>query len=252
VSIQQYLDELRHRFDRQHLPPAYANRVLAELADHLYALRDEAIDAGVARDEAAAEEIAQQRLSGDAEALAAAFAETVIEPPVRLLGFAGRAWDAALGLARRHALSAFGLLPILLMLGVGYGCKYLGILTYSLIVDVFHVDHMNPVLRAVVHYAFYGTAYCATPVLAVFFCVLAHAAGRSNRLALVACTLLSLGGGMLKLDLVQCLAGRDVAYFQRYGPHPARLCLPLLVFAAYACFRSLWTWRDEATIQIQR
>jgi hypothetical protein len=250
VSIQQYLDELRVRFDREHLPRGYANRVLAELADHLYALRDEAIDAGAP--DAQADEIAQQRLSVDADALASAFNETVIEPPVRLLGFAGRVWDAAQRLAARHALSAFGLLPIVLMLGIAYGCKYLGILTYSLVVDVFHVNNMNPVLRAAVHYAFYGTVYSATPVLALFFCILAHAAGRSNRMALVACALLSLGGGMLKLDLVQCLAGRDVAYFQRYGPHPARLCLPLLVFALYACFRALWARRDdEVTIQIQ-
>ena len=66
--------------------------------------------------------------------------------------------------------------------------------------------------------------------------------GRSRRamaLALASSALLSLAGGMLLLDLVQCTASRHVAYFQRYGWDALRMSLPLIVFTAHAARRLL-------------
>lgn len=209
----------------------YARRVIAELEDHYHELHNARVKSGCNLDEAA--RLAQEQLVSDPDVL---LAELVRGQGGKSFAWLTRAIGLLTKLAREHALSAFVLLPILAFLGTYLGCKVVGFSIYSLIVDGFHVSNMNAVLRYSVDKIFYATAKGATPLLALAFCRLAVRANRSFLLALLACMLLSLMGGMLKLDLVQCTAGRDVAYFRRFGPDVARLTLPMLAFAMHGAY----------------
>ena len=230
----QFLDDLDVRLRRHGLPRRYVRRVVGELGDHYESLRHAHARAG--RDDADARRLAQRQLAPDPQALVDAI---VSRCP------AGR---GVVALARRHPIATFVLAPVPLMLAIGLALRFVGVLSYALVVDGLNVDNMHPALRAVVHNAFYGCAYGVTPALALLFCALAERANRPVMLALASCALLCVAGGMLKLDLVQCVASKHVAYFQRYGPDPLRLSLPLVVFVAHSV-RRLALWRHPGRWQ---
>ena len=92
-------------------------------------------------------------------------------------------------------------------------------------------------LQATYINVFYGLANLVTPLAALAFCRLAARHRVPLILPLVACATLSLAGGFLKLDLVQCLASGSVKYFQRYGLDTARMLFPLAVFVVHSMLR---------------
>ena len=218
-----FLDDLRWRLRRHGVSRRYVNRVVDELAEHFDLLVAEHLEHG-SRDEEAAQ-LAQRQLAADPDAL--------FDALVR-----GRS-RGIVGLARRHPLITFLVLPLPLALVTALFCKYAGIFLYILVCRGFGVDYMNASFVNVVSATFKACAYGLTPLLALVFCCLAERSRRGVLLALASCLLLSVAGGMLKLDLVQCTASRHVAYFQRYGLDATRLSLPLIIFAAHTVRRLL-------------
>jgi len=213
-----YLDVLAEELRRRRVSRRYARRVTAELADHLAALVDEIRRTG--HPDVSAESVAQARL-GDPYALAGEIAD----------------YQACRGFVRRYALLIFVVLPLPAVATVVAALALLGRGIYLAAVHLFHVDPMSSALRLPTHYAFYGLANLVTPLAALAFC---RAAARHRVpvvLPLVACATLSLVGGFLKLDLVQCLASGSVKYFQRYGLDTARMVLPLAVFVVHSMLR---------------
>jgi hypothetical protein len=213
-----YLEVLSEELRRRRVPRRYARRVTVELADHLAALRDEIRRNGDAH--VCAEALAQARL-GDPRELADEIAD----------------YQARRGFVRRHALVIFLVLPAPAVAALVAALALLGRGIYLAAVNLLHVDPMNPALRLPTHYAFYGLANLVTPLAALALCRLAARHRLPLLLPLFACVMLSLAGGFLKLDLVHCLASGSVKYFQRYGPDPARMILPLAVFAAHSVLR---------------
>jgi hypothetical protein len=217
------LDDLRLRLRQHGVSRRYVDRVLGELSEHFELLVAEHVDHGSCDEEAT--QLAQRQLAADPDAL--------FEALVR-----GRSRGIT-GLARRHPLITFLVLPLPLALGLALFCKYAGIGLYILVCRGFGVDYMNPSFIRTVSYTFNACAYGLTPLLALAFCCLAERSRRGVLLAFASCALLAVAGGLLKLDLVQCTAGRHVAYFQRYGLDSLRLSLPLIVFAAHTVRRAL-------------
>jgi hypothetical protein len=218
-----FLDDLRRRLRQHGVSRRYVHRVVGELSDHFDLLVAEHRDTGSCDEEA--ERLAERQLASDPDALFEALVH-------------GRS-RGIVGAARRHPIVTFIVLPIPIALGLAFFCKFAGIGLYTLVCRGFGVDYMNASFRYIVDRTFYGCAYGLTPLLALAFCCLAERSRRGVLLALASCLMLSLAGGMLKLDLVQCTASRHVAYFQRYGADALRLSLPLIVFAAHSVRRLL-------------
>jgi len=222
-----FIDNLRLRLHQHGVPRRYVRRVVGELSEHFEMLVAEYVDRGTRDDEAV--RIAEQQLAADPEAL--------IDALVR-----GRSRGIT-GVARRHPVVTFVLSPLPVAVVLAYFCKFAGIFLYTLVCRGFHVDYMNPTFVAIVKYTFTGGVYGLTPALALAYCCLAERSRRGIVLALASSALLSLAGGVLLLDLVQCTASRHVAYFQRYGWDGLRMSLPLIVFTAHAARRLLLVHR---------
>jgi hypothetical protein len=218
-----FLDDLRWRLRRHGVSRRYVNRVVDELAEHFDLLVAEHLEHG-SRDEEAAQ-LAQRQLAADPDAL---FDASCAAAPA-----ASSDWPGG------TLLSRILVLPLPLALVTALFCKYAGIFLYILVCRGFGVDYMSPSFVNVVSATFKTCAYGLTPLLALAFCCLAERSRRGVLLALASCLLLSVAGGMLKLDLVQCTASRHVAYFQRYGLDATRLSLPLIIFAAHTVRRLL-------------
>jgi hypothetical protein len=238
-----FLDELDHRL-RWHggLERRYVRRVVSELADHYFELFDQKRREGL--NESAAADEAQRGVASNPDAL---FDAIVCRRGRGLAGAIARFCT----FARHHPFVAFVVAPLPLMIAIGYLLKFVGVLVYSLVVDQLQVSNVNPVLVLVVDQTFKACAYGVTPLLALMFCHIAERTGRSIAFAFASCVLLSMAGGMLKLDLVQCLASHHVAYFQRYGPDAARLSLPMIVFTLHSV-RRLTSPRKRVTLLLAR
>jgi hypothetical protein len=238
-----FLDELNHRLRWQGgLDRRYVRRIVSELADHYFELFDQKRREGL--NEVAAANEAQRGVASDPDEL---FDAIVCR---RGRGFAGLLARLCT-LARQHPFISFILAPLPLMLSIGYTLKFVGVLIYSLVVDQLHVSNINPVLVFIVDQAFNICVYGVTPILALMFCHVAERTGRSILFPLISCLFLAAAGGMLKLDLVQCLASKHVAYFQRYGLNSARLSLPMIVFVLHSV-RRLMSPRKRVTLLLAR
>ena len=220
----QLVDQLCRRLRRHGLSLRYVARVRAELTDHFHCAFDECLSKGI--NESAAVQQAQARL-GDADELF----EAII---------ARREHDS---FVHRHPLITFALLPVPIAMVLAYALAFVGRLTYVYVQRRFGIHYMDSTFVAVVGHAFYLAAYGLTPAVALYFCRLAMLYRCPIAFAFISCLTLALAGGILKLDLVQCLLSGSVKYFQRYGWDAVRLSLPLAVFALHTSLRLAWQGR---------
>ena len=214
----QLVEHLCRRLRRHGLSLRYVSRVRVELSDHFYCAFDECINAGMSDPDAA--RTAQSRL-GDADELF----EAIV---------ARRERDS---FVRCHPFITFALMPVPIALTIGILIALIGRGMYRFVLDRYDIHYLDSTFVAVVDHLFYLAAYGVTPLVALYFCRLAWMYRCPISFALVSCLTLCLAGGMLKLDLVQCLLSGSVKYFQRYGWDTARLSLPLAVFVVHTAVR---------------
>ena len=214
----QLVEQLCRRLRRHGLSLRYVARVRAELTDHFYCAFDDCLSSGLA--ESIAVERAQTRL-GDADELFEAIVSR-------------REHDS---FVRRHSFATFALLPVPIAAILAYALAFVGRFTYHFVLARFQINYLDSTVYAVVDQSFKLAAYGLTPLIALYFCRLAMMYRCPVSFAFISCLTLALGGGVLKLDLVQCLLSGSVKYFQRYGWDAVRLSLPLAVFAVHTSLR---------------
>lgn len=214
----QLVEHLCRRLRRHGLPLRYVARVRAELTDHFYCAFDDCISTGLA--DSVAIERAQSRL-GNADDLFEAIVTR-------------RENDS---FAHRHPFITFALMPVPIAVALAYSIGFLGRIAYHYVLERLQLNYLDSTVYAIVDQSFKLAVYGLTPLVAIYFCRLAAMYRCPVSFALVSCMTLALAGGVLKLDLVQCLASGSVKYFQRYGWDAARLSLPLAVFAVHTAIR---------------
>ena len=214
------IDQLRDRLRRSGLSKRYVKRVTAELADHFDCGHERYLEEGLSPQEA------EQRAAADLGEH-----DALCEEILRS--------HAARPFIQRHPAVSFLVLPVPMLLSAVVMCAVVGVGAFLFVTRVFDVEHTNPTFRLVVLRTFYTSAYVLTPVLALGFCHLAARHRCSPWLALFACLLLCILGGLVKIDLVLCPASGSIKFFRRMGPDYWRLGIPLAVFPAYALLRFL-------------
>ena len=214
----QLVEHLCRRLRRHGLPLRYVARVRAELTDHFYCAFYECVSSGLP--DTVATERAQDRL-GSVDEL---FEEIVSRRESE-------------SFVHRHPFATFALMPVPIAIVLAYAIGFAGRFTYHYILERFQLNYLDSTVYAVVDQSFKLTVYGLTPLIAVYFCRLAAMYRCPVSFALVSCMMLAFAGGVLKLDLVQCLASGSVKYFQRYGWDAVRLSLPLGVFVLHTALR---------------
>ena len=174
----------------------YVARVRAELTDHFLCAFDDCLSSGIA--EHAAVEHAQHRL-GSADELFEAIVSR-------------REHDS---FVHRHPFVTFALLPVPLAIVLACTIAFVGRFTYHYVLERFQLNYLDSTVYAVVDQSFKVAVYGLTPAIALYFCRLGTMYRCPISFAFISCLTLALAGGVLKLDLVQCLLSGSVKYFQR-------------------------------------
>jgi hypothetical protein len=214
----QLVEQLCRRLRRHGLPLRYVARVRAELTDHFFCAFDECISDGLT--DSAAIERAQDRLGSVDELFEAVVSRRESDSFVH-----------------RHPFITFALRPVPIAVVLAYLIGIVGRGAYHYVLQHFNIYYLDSTVYAIVDHGFKLVVYGLTPLIAIYFCRLAMMYRCPVSFALVSCMSLALAGGVLKLDLVQCLASGSVKYFQRYGWDAARLSLPLGVFVLHTAVR---------------